>query len=152
MSASVSARSTDSSGGARIEIPEVRPGDLGSLLELPCDPESARPARRLVAAALTAWSAGELRDVAELLVSELVANAVRHTGCTRISVSVNRRKTSVWVGVRDSSRALPCRTEPKCEAESGYGLGLVETLSSCWGVAWAPRGKWVWFELRMAAP
>ncbi|WP_259470550.1 ATP-binding protein [Streptomyces sp. 1114.5] len=103
-----------------------------------------------MATALTAWSADELRDVAELLVSELVANAARHTGRTRISVSVHRRKSCVWVGVRDSSGALPCRSEPKREAESGYGLGLVETLSSRWGVAWAPRGKWVWFELTTA--
>jgi anti-sigma regulatory factor (Ser/Thr protein kinase) len=130
------------------EIPLVRPGDRGCLMDLPCRPESARPARMLVTAALTSWAAEELGDVAELLVSELVANAAKHTGCARISISVNRQKASVWVGVRDSSGALPCRTESKGEEESGYGLRLVEALSSRWGVSWAPRGKWVWFELR----
>ncbi|WP_257573496.1 ATP-binding protein [Streptomyces sp. JJ66] len=92
--------------------------------------------------ALTAWSAEELGDEAELLVSELVANAAKHTDGTRISVSVSRQKASVWVGVRDSSGALPWRTRPKCEAESGYGLELLEACSLRWGVAWAPRGKW----------
>ena len=150
MSVSVNATTVGPSGAALIEIPVVQPDDLGCLLELPCRPESAGCARKLVTAALTAWSAAELGDVAELLVSELVANAVRHTGCTRIAVSATRQTASVWVGVRDSSGALPCRTAPTWEAESGYGLGLVETLSSRWGVAWAPFGKWVWFELRTA--
>ncbi|MYS87610.1 ATP-binding protein [Embleya scabrispora] len=148
MSVSVIATPAGPSGTAHIENPVVRPDDIGCFLELPCLPESARSARKLVTAALTAWSAEELGDVAELLVSELVGNAAKHTGCTRISVSVNRQKASVWVGVQDSSGALPCRTDPKREAESGYGLGLVESLSSRWGVAWAPLGKWVWFELR----
>ncbi|MEV7924793.1 ATP-binding protein [Kitasatospora sp. NPDC088779] len=148
MSVSVSTTVTGSADTMLIEIPIVRPDDLGCLLEVPCRPESARLARRLVVAALTAWSAEELGDVAELLVTELVANAARHTGCTRISISVNRQTASVWVGVRDSSSELPCRMDPKSEAESGYGLGLVESLSSRWGVAWAPRGKCVWFELR----
>ncbi|MFE2724913.1 ATP-binding protein [Kitasatospora sp. NPDC059327] len=148
MSVSVSTTSADSSGVVLIDIPVVRPDDLGCLLQLPCRPESAFAARQLVSIALTAWSAEELGGVARLLVSELVANAVRHTGCTRLSVSVTRRKATVWVGVRDSSGVLPCRTDPTCEAESGYGLGLVEALSSRWGVAWVPHGKWVWFELR----
>lgn len=148
MSVSIIATPAGPLDTAHIEIPDVPSDDVGCFLELPCLPESAKPARTLVTAALTAWSAGDLGDVAELLVSELVANAAKHTCCTRISVRVNRQKTSVWVGVRDFSGALPCRTEPKREAESGYGLGLVESLSSRWGVAWAPLGKWVWFELR----
>ncbi len=152
MSVSVGTTPAGSLDAMLIEIPVMWPGDLGCLLELPGVPESARCARQLVTAALAAWSATELGDVAELLVSELVANAVRHTGCTRIAVSANRQTTSVWVGVRDSSGALPCRTVPACEAESGYGLGLVESLSSRWGVAWAPFGKWVWFELRTTKP
>ncbi|MFE2107632.1 hypothetical protein ACFXAF_17440 [Kitasatospora sp. NPDC059463] len=41
--------------------------------------------------------------------------------------------------------------EPKGEAESGYGLGLVDTLASRWGVDLAALGKWVWFELRTVA-
>ncbi|MFI9275082.1 ATP-binding protein [Kitasatospora sp. NPDC052896] len=148
MSVSVTATPAGSSGVALIEIPMVRPDDPGCLLELPCFPESAKSARELVGAALRAWSAEQLRDTAELLVSELVANTTRHTGCTRIAVSVNRQPASVWVGVRDSSGALPCLTEALQEAESGYGLGLVDALSSRWGTAWAPYGKWVWFELR----
>lgn len=140
------------SGTEHIEIPVVRPGDLGCLLHLRCHPESAGAARKLVTTALTAWSLEHLADVAELLVTELVANAAKHTGCSRISVSVDRQEASVWVGVRDSSRALPCRTEPEDQAESGYGLGLVESLSFRWGVDWAPFGKWVWFALRTVTP
>ncbi|WP_316521922.1 ATP-binding protein [Kitasatospora brasiliensis] len=135
-----------------VEIPVVRPDDLDCRLELPCRPEAAAQARKLVAAALAAWSAEKLTEVATLLVSELVANAVRHAGCTRICVLVSRQEVSIWVGVRDSSRELPCHMGQKSEAESGYGLGLVEALSSRWGVAWAPVGKWVWFELGARRP
>ncbi|AUG78653.1 hypothetical protein CFP65_3875 [Kitasatospora sp. MMS16-BH015] len=149
MSGSIAATSADSSGAVLVEVQAVGPGDLGCLLELPCLPESAGTARKLVAAAVAAWSAEQLREVAELLVTELVANAVKHTGCTRIAVSVERQAAAVWVGVRDSSGELPCHLPLAHEAESGYGLGLVATLSSRWGVAWAPFGKWVWFELRM---
>ncbi|MFE6869947.1 ATP-binding protein [Kitasatospora sp. NPDC057692] len=134
-----------------IEIPVVLPGDWRRRVELPCIPESAGAARKLVAAGLADWSLDHLADVAELLVTELVANAAKHTRCTRISVAVERRQASVRVGVRDSSVELPCRMEPKGEAESGYGLGLVDTLAPRWGVDLAALGKWVWFELRTVA-
>ncbi|MER7702031.1 ATP-binding protein [Kitasatospora sp. NPDC097605] len=134
-----------------IELPAVLPGDRRCRVELPCVPESAGFARKLVTTSLAAWSLDHLTDVAELLVTELVANAAKHTGCTRISVSVKRQQASVRVGVRDSSVELPCRMEPKGEAESGYGLGLVDSLASGWGVDLAALGKWVWFELRTAA-
>nr|WP_237419330.1 ATP-binding protein [Kitasatospora sp. SID7827] len=134
-----------------IDVPIVQPTDSSCLLRLPCCPQSAGFARKLVRSALTAWSAPELDDVAALLVTELVANAAKHTGCTRIAVAVRRQSSSVRVGVRDSSGELPALMAPAHEAESGYGLGLVAALAQRWGVECAPRGKWVWFELRVEA-
>ncbi|MFJ4676490.1 ATP-binding protein [Kitasatospora sp. NPDC088783] len=114
---------------------------------LPCAAESASSARRLVESAFAAWSGAELVPTATLLVTELVANAAEHTGCRRVGVAVRRRPSVLWVGVRDSSGELPVLMDPASEAESGYGLGLVEALSRRWGVESTPCGKWVWFEL-----
>ncbi|MBP0453739.1 ATP-binding protein [Kitasatospora sp. RG8] len=152
MSVSVIATPAGSSGAVPIEVPAVRPDDLGCLMELPCVPQSAGARRELVRIALAAWSLTELDDTAAPLVTELVANAAKRTGCTKIAISVTRQRESVRVGVRDSSSEVPRRTVPAPEAQSGYGLGLVDALSSRWGLAWAPFGKWVWFELRTVKP
>ena len=56
-------------------------GDPAYSEVMPCEPESARTARMLVTLALSAWDLGELTDTAELIVSEFVGNAVRHTRC-----------------------------------------------------------------------
>ncbi len=130
-----------------VEAPVVRSGDLGCLQTLPCRPGSAKSARLLVSVALRAWSLDHLYDTAGLLISELVANTVRHTDCPVISVSVARRPGSVWFAVNDSSDKRPVLVVTRSDAESGYGMGLVDSLSSRWGVAPTASGKRVWFEL-----
>ncbi|MDH6112270.1 anti-sigma regulatory factor (Ser/Thr protein kinase) [Kitasatospora sp. MAP12-15] len=115
---------------------------------MPCEPESAAKARRLVGERLSAWSLPDVVDAAELLVSELVGNAVRHTGCRRIAVSVHFAGDTVRVGVRDSSFTLPCVIDAGTRAESGRGIGLVAALAHRWGVDEAPYGKVVWAEVR----
>lgn len=62
---------------------------------MPCEPESAGKARVLVAVALSAWGLDALADAAKVVVSELVGNAVRHTGCHSIRVTLTRLKTTV---------------------------------------------------------
>ncbi|MDH6109917.1 anti-sigma regulatory factor (Ser/Thr protein kinase) [Kitasatospora sp. MAP12-15] len=87
-------------------------------------------------------------DVAELLVSELVGNAARYTGCTRLRVHVALQGPVVRVGVRDSSAALPVLLVACDDAENGRGLGLIAALSHRFGVTPEQPGKTVWFELR----
>ena len=115
-----------------------------------CEPESAHLARRLVEEKLVAWSLPGLVDVAELLVSELVGNAVRHTGCQMLGVSVRLANGSVRVSVRDSSRSLPVVIHAGSSEESGRGLALIGMLADSWGVKEVPFGKIVWVDL--AAP
>jgi anti-sigma regulatory factor (Ser/Thr protein kinase) len=112
-------------------------------------PESAATARRLTLAVLRLWSLAQLGETCELLVSELVGNAVRHTGARTFGLRILRRRGWIRIEVRDPSRGLPCLL-PVWELDiSGRGLFLVDKLSDRWGVDLLARGKTTWFELRV---
>ncbi len=114
-------------------------------------PESAATARRLSLSVLRMWGLPQFGDTVELLVSELVGNAVRHTGARTFGLRMPRRRGWIRVEVRDPSRALPCLLPVRPLDISGRGLFLVDTLSDRWGVDLQPRGKTTWFELRVSA-
>lgn len=112
-------------------------------------PESASTARRLSLSVVRVWGLTPLSDTVELLVSELVGNAVRHTGARTFGLRMQRRRGWIRVEVRDPSRALPCLMPVRELDTSGRGLFLVDKLSDRWGVDLQPRGKTTWFELRI---
>jgi anti-sigma regulatory factor (Ser/Thr protein kinase) len=116
----------------------------------PCDAGSAGAARRFIGDVLADWSLDQERiDVAQLLVSELVTNAVMHTaGAFEMRV---RRDTSILrVSVCDESGERPARLATSdLERPSGRGLVLVDELSDAWGVDDNGVGKIVWFELQL---
>lgn len=118
---------------------------------LPSRPESAATARRLTQIVLLRqWglTAATTED-AVLLVSELVGNAVRHTGARVFGLRLRRRPRWIRVEVRDPSRGLPCLMPVQELDVSGRGLFLVDTLADRWGVDLLPRGKTTWFEMRV---
>jgi anti-sigma regulatory factor (Ser/Thr protein kinase) len=112
-------------------------------------PESASTARRLALSVIRLWGLPQYADTVELLVSELVGNAVRHTGARTFGLRMRRRRGWVRVEVRDPSRALPCLLPVREMDISGRGLFLVDRLSERWGVDLQPLGKTTWFELRV---
>jgi anti-sigma regulatory factor (Ser/Thr protein kinase) len=112
-------------------------------------PESASTARRLSLSVVRLWGLPQTADTVELLVSELVGNAVRHTGARTFGLRMQRRRGWIRVEVRDPSRALPCLLPVRDLDISGRGLYLVDKLSDRWGVDLLPRGKTTWFELRV---
>ncbi|HCA85397.1 MAG TPA: hypothetical protein DEQ61_07830 [Streptomyces sp.] len=121
-------------------------------VRLPSRPESAATARRL-AQSVVLWQWGLSPQVAEhvvLLVSELVGNAVRHTGARTFGLRMLRRRSWIRIEVRDPSRGLPCLMPVQEMDVSGRGLFLVDKLSDRWGVDLLPRGKTTWFEMRVA--
>ncbi|MGW2025918.1 ATP-binding protein [Streptomyces decoyicus] len=121
-------------------------------VRLPSRPQSAGIARRLTAAVLLKqWSlTPQLTEHAVLLVSELVGNAVRHTGARTFGLRMLRRRGWIRIEVRDPSRGLPCLMPVQEMDISGRGLFLVDKLSDRWGVDLLPRGKTTWFEMRIA--
>ncbi|TQS28987.1 ATP-binding protein [Microbispora sp. KK1-11] len=116
---------------------------------LPAVPSSTSRARRLVRSTLRDWAGGaegEVPEVAELLVSELVANALRH-GRGEPVLTLLLRDGVLRCEVEDEAR-VPLRARDRSpDDEGGRGLLIVESLSRSWGVRPTSRGKAVWFEL-----
>ncbi|MFF9410113.1 ATP-binding protein [Streptomyces anandii] len=123
-----------------------------SEVPLPSRPESAATARRLAqVVVLRQWGLSpKLTEDVVLLVSELVGNAVRHTGARVFGLRMRRRRGWIRVEVRDPSRGLPCLMPVQELDVSGRGLFLVDKLADRWGVDLLPRGKTTWFEMRVA--
>jgi hypothetical protein len=124
-------------------------------------PEEARVARQFVRDLLTRWGLGYLSDDAELIIAELVGNAVRHGLCTARQVLIPggeptalrlcllRRVGEVMLAVTDPSDEAPTPRQPSQDGESGRGLQIVGALSYVWG--WSPiegHGKAVWAVLK----
>ncbi|WP_367318086.1 ATP-binding protein [Streptomyces sp. HUAS ZL42] len=119
---------------------------------LPCRPQSVPCARRLVTSALGAWDMDVLADDAELIVSELLTNAIDHTHCCFARVMVQRPlEHRVRVSVADASAALPTLSPAGGWAERGRGLMLVDALSTQWGYDRHPGYKTTWAELHLPA-
>ena len=135
----------------------IRPSNEGFRLAATSD--APRVARRRVSAACVGLG-DDLRSVAELLISELVTNAVRHprhagsNGRADIEVTIRRTDQALRVEVRDhDGRPLPPVVAPATPREGGMGLHLVEVLSAAWGSHLVTQGvgKVVWFELHTSA-
>ena len=85
-------------------------------------------------------------DVVELLVSELVTNAVLHAG-TGVALRLLYDEGLLRVEVRDGSSATARQREYGAEAATGRGLGLIEALAVDWGTEVVGDGKIVWFTV-----
>ncbi|WP_163015773.1 SpoIIE family protein phosphatase [Streptomyces sp. Tu 4128] len=111
------------------------------------DPEDAAPgrARRLARRALARWGMEDLTDAVELLVSEVVTNAVRYASRP---VTLRLLRTDVLrCEVGDDVPQLPRLRQARATDEGGRGLYLVNRLARRWGATRLSTGKVVWFEL-----
>ncbi|APU42002.1 PAS/PAC sensor protein [Streptomyces sp. NRRL F-4428] len=113
--------------------------------QLPREARSVGRARELARAKLPAWGLEGLLDTTELLVSELVTNALRYgEGEIRLRLLLDRTLVcEVW----DANLVQPRRRRARDTDEGGRGLQLVGMLSAGWGTRRTHRGKTVWFEL-----
>jgi len=103
--------------------------------------------RHGVRATLERWGLAALADTSELIVSELVTNAVNHA---RGPIEVRLlRGRSLVCEVGDSSFAMPTLRDPDTGADTGRGLRLVDRLAYRWGSRPTPCGKVVWAEQRI---
>jgi anti-sigma regulatory factor (Ser/Thr protein kinase) len=117
---------------------------------LPPVATSARTARQFVRSTLRAWGCPALVDVAELVVCELVTNAVLHARTDTV-VRLRCHDGGVRVEVIDASPTMPAVSSGYADdASTGRGLALVEALASMWGVephVNGVTGKLVWCEV-----
>ena len=123
-------------------------------------PEEARNARIFVRELLTCWGLAALADDAEMIIDELVVNAVLHGtragliranpagGLAVLRLCMLRRAGEVMLAVIDPANETPMPRQPDWGGESGRGLQIVGALSHVWG--WSPiagHGKAVWAVL-----
>ena len=124
------------------------PSGAGATTTLSAEASSAGTARRFVSDVLRNRGMEDLADVAALLTSELVTNAVLHAR-SAIVLEVRCSSPCVRIQVRDtSSEPAVRRVGRPSAAVPGRGLQLVGALAVSWGSQTDARGKCVWFELR----
>jgi anti-sigma regulatory factor (Ser/Thr protein kinase) len=122
--------------------------------ELPADLTSPRQARAAIRQALAAWRMDQLSGDAELLGSELVANAAEHGDGHPIGLALRRHaepdgRPGVTCEVTDTAPEYGQRQAPEPDSERGRGLAIVAALAQSSGVRASGAGKTSWFTLAL---
>ncbi|MEV6007056.1 SpoIIE family protein phosphatase [Streptomyces sp. NPDC051976] len=110
--------------------------------EVPSDPAAVGPVRRDCARKLAQWGLEEISFATELILSELVTNAIRY-GAEPIRVRLVLDRTLVCE-VFDGSSTSPHIRRAKATDEGGRGLFLVARFAERWGTRYSARGKTIW--------
>lgn len=145
---------------ARILLPDHPPDDVAFLVarprplpadsvaswELAFEPETAGLARSLTSERLTQWRLEDLTFSAELIVSELVTNAIRHARAP-VSLRLIRTENRLICSVSDGSSSSPHLRRAKLGEEGGRGLFLVAQFAARWGTRHTADGKIIWAEM-----
>ncbi|MFH9265205.1 ATP-binding protein [Streptomyces sp. NPDC017546] len=108
--------------------------------------------RRAVRSQLSSWGASAVTEEAELIVTELGANVIKHVGRdVAASLVLEVREGRVRLEVHDRSRALPAPlAEARADSEEcGRGLRLIAAMAHDWGSARTATGKVIWCELSL---
>ncbi|WP_109000858.1 SpoIIE family protein phosphatase [Streptomyces rishiriensis] len=118
--------------------------------ELPAEPAAVAEARKTASRRLAEWGLPELSFTTELVVSELVTNAIRYaTGPIRLRLI---RERTLICEVFDGGATSPHLRHPRATDEGGRGLLLVSQLSRRWGTRFVPEGKVIWAEQSLTDP
>ncbi|MEU8844910.1 SpoIIE family protein phosphatase [Streptomyces sp. NPDC048564] len=125
----------------------IEPEDVAQW-QLDLDPAEVGRARAVVREQLHGWGLSRLADSAELLVSELVTNAVRHSHSRPVELRLVRGET-LLCEVDDDDHELPTLLHAGPDDETGRGLRVVSVLARAWGTSRTSAGKAVWFELTL---
>lgn len=119
-------------------------------IRLASDPRAVAEARQKARVTIAVWDVPVDAEVAELLVSELVTNAITHDGAGAVTMAIRVARGRFRVDVHDTSHRLPePELNPPADAEDGRGLLLVDTLADEWGFYRTPGGKAVYFSLTL---
>ncbi|MFH9612005.1 ATP-binding protein [Streptomyces sp. NPDC017448] len=131
-------------------VPRRNPGEPVYRADLALSEHSARHLRRVLRLHLTTWELPFLADAAELALTELIANVVRHVPGRRGRTCIFRlpNREGVRVEVADDSPVLPLAVKGDPMEEGGRGLVLVNAVTDDWGIVkqWDQLGKTIWFE------
>ncbi|MEV6294258.1 SpoIIE family protein phosphatase [Streptomyces sp. NPDC004059] len=121
----------------------LTPGQVAEW-DVPADPAAVSDMRLAVSAKLDEWGLAELGFATELVLSELITNAIRYGGAP-IRVRLIRDRTLICE-VADGSNTSPHLRYAATTDEGGRGLFLVSQMTERWGVRYSPQGKVIWAE------
>ncbi|MEV5957172.1 SpoIIE family protein phosphatase [Streptomyces sp. NPDC051987] len=156
---SAAGRTPDETCAAVLERLPARPSDDVALIvartralgadriaewQVPADPAAVSEVRAKVTRQLADWDLEELSFATELILSELVTNAIRH-GRAPIGVRLLRDRTLICE-VSDGSTTSPHLRYAASTDEGGRGLFLVAQIAERWGTRYTPAGKVIWAE------
>jgi PAS domain S-box-containing protein len=122
------------------------PASRVSTWDIPADPALVAPIRKQVVAQLDAWRLNGATFTAELVVSELVTNAIRY-GARPIRLRLIHDGATLICEVSDTSHTAPHLRRAKTWDEGGRGLLLVAQLTQRWGSRHTGEGKTIWAEI-----
>jgi anti-sigma regulatory factor (Ser/Thr protein kinase) len=125
--------------------------DLGAhrraaTMALTVDPAVAAHARRFATAALTEWGFAGAKDQVQMIVTELVANAVKHSQMP-VKLRLYQAGDRLVIDVMDRDRRVPQRMDPALDEEHHRGLFIVDAYAERWGSRPTADGKVVWAEV-----
>jgi serine phosphatase RsbU (regulator of sigma subunit)/anti-sigma regulatory factor (Ser/Thr protein kinase) len=118
--------------------------------DVPQDPAAVAEVRRAATGQLERWGLEDLTFTTELILSELITNAIRYAGGP-IQVRLIKDR-SLICEVGDASSTAPHLRYAATTDEGGRGLFLVAQLAEQWGTRYTPAGKIIWTEQRITAP
>ncbi|MEU6591327.1 SpoIIE family protein phosphatase [Streptomyces sp. NPDC046881] len=131
--------------------PRPLPPENVATWDLDFEAASVRKARMLTEERLAQWHLDELAFPAELIVSELATNAIRHA-CAPVELRLIRTENRLVCAVSDHSSTAPHLRRAKAGEEGGRGLFLVAQLALRWGTRYTQDGKIIWAELSLPGP
>ncbi|MES4886750.1 ATP-binding protein [Streptomyces sp. NPDC096012] len=123
-------------------------------LTLPPTPVAATAARHQAVSAIVGWDkelSTEMVRTAELLVSELITNAVQYAGTGSVSLAVCLDEAVLRIEVCDTSPVLPQPALPDADSEGGRGLFLVAALADRYHAEPTETGKRCWAEIDLTS-
>ena len=126
----------------------TRPTELHEhLVRLTREPVAAAEARSQVRGVISAWQVPVDPDIAVLLASDLVTNAIMHGNGETVTLAMRCSRCHLRIDVYDTSRSLPMAVNQPADTETGHGLVLVAALSTGWGSFRTPAGQAAYFTL-----
>ncbi|MEW1686733.1 ATP-binding protein [Streptomyces sp. NPDC091265] len=119
-----------------------------SVLPFEAVPATVRHLRRAARGQLEQWGLSSLIDEAELVVSELAGNVIKHVGSgVAAALVLEAAPGRLRIELHDRSFHVPVRSSADCDDECGRGLHLLAGIAADWGTLLTATGKAVWCEL-----
>ncbi|WP_240810774.1 ATP-binding protein [Streptomyces tendae] len=113
-------------------------------------PSEVRLLRHAAAAQLSQWGVPAVGDAAQLVVTELATNVIKHVGeGSAATLILERKRERLRVEMHDKASALPSLHAAGCDSECGRGLHMLAAMAVDWGTVATAAGKAVWCEIEL---